>query len=490
MRTTPAILAVCVLTTLVICAAPVSAMDRYVPDQHTSISAANLASQSGDRILVRPGVYPEFAIALRAGVTILGLGEAPGEVVIDAGYQGRVLRAVNLPVPATISNLTVRAGSAFGSSSVDGSGGALLVRNCDVILDRVHFEGNRATASGGAVRALEARPVFTDCEFRDNQAGQGGGALDASYGSTVVIAGTRFHANQAAWGGAASIRDGSLATITRADFVSNAAVFYPAIGGGIYCDHAAKVDVAFCTFVANSALYGGAMGADREARVTMTSCTLRLNLGAYSGGGLYLKAVDTVINHSLLAANTGRAVQCAVFGRVPTLSACDLWGNTGGDWTGPIENQRFTRFNIAADPLFCDDNDQHLAANSPCAAENSGVGLIGALGVGCVTQGDGGVHADPDSVVAGEPLVVFPNPFNPQTTVAFEVAAAGPVRVFVHDLRGAVVATLVDAILPRGRHSTPWRGEDDHGRTVASGTYLVSVQTGSGLVTRKILVTR
>ncbi len=479
-----------VLTILVTTAAASFAKDRQVPGEHPTISEAVTASQSGDRILVSPGIYPELGIALKAGVSIQGLGATPAEVVIDGGNQGRVLRATNLVSAATLANLTVKGGHAFGASHVEGSGGALLLRNSDVILTQVHFVGNIATASGGAVRALTAHPVFLDCEFHDNRAGQGGGAIDASYESTLEVLDSRFQGNQAAWGGAASIRSASVANLRHSEFTNNMASQSPSLGGGIYCDHEAQVDAEFCTLVGNSALYGGAVSADREARMHLTNCTLRLNLGVYVGGGLYVKAAEPVLDRSLVAANTGHAIQCATPGRVATLSGCDLWGNTGGNWDGQIAGQRNLRRNFQADPFFCSDHDQHLAADSPCAAENSVIGQVGALGVGCGNHDGNGVDADPDSLVVGESLLISPNPFNPHTTIIFEVAEPGLVRLRVHDLRGAVVASLVDAVLPRGRHSVPWQGVDDRGRLVASGTYLVSIQTSGGLLTRKILVAR
>ena len=490
MRLTRLATSVLTLTILALTAAPSQAADRYVPDQHATISAAVNASQSGDRVLVRPGTYQEIGIALKSGLTIQGLGEDPAEVVIDGADRGRVLRVINLTSAVAITNLTIRRGHAYGAGRVEGSGGAILIRNSTVILTRVNFVGNRATASGGAVRALTAHPVFLDCEFRDNRANQGGGAIDGSYDSTLEITNSRFYGNQSAWGGASSIRNGTLATFQRTEFANNVAVQYPALGGGIYSDHEAQVVLEFCTFVANSALYGGALSVDREAQLRVTNCTMRLNLGAYSGGGIYVKAASPVIESSILAANTGRAIQCVVPGRVATLSRCDLWGNTGGNWDGPIEDQVRLRGNFQADPLFCADDDAHLAVNSPCVAEDGSLPPIGALGVGCDGLDGGGVDTEPDPVVVGEPLVISPNPFNPHTTVAFEVSAPGPVRVRIHDLRGAVVATLVDTALPRGRHSVPWTGVDDRGRQVASGTYVVSAQTSTGLITRKILVAR
>ncbi len=479
-----------VLILLVFTAAASFARDHRVPSERATISEAVNACQAGDRVLVSPGTYVEIGIALKDGVTIEGLGASPADVVIDGDDEGRVLRAINLTRAAAVTNLTIRNGHAYGASYVEGSGGAILLRNCDVVLTRVHFVNNRATASGGAVRALGARPVFVDCEFRDNRSGQGGGAIDGSYDSILEITDSRFLSNQSAWGGAASVRNNSTAVISQCDFSSNIAVQFPSLGGGVYCDHEAQVTLEHCTFVANSALYGGAVSADREAQVRLANCTLRANVGAYVGGGIYVKAASPVLERSIIAASSGRAVQCVIPGRVATLSACDLWANSGGNWDGQIENQRYLRRNFQSDPLFCGDTDQELAANSPCAAENNEIGLIGALGVGCESQDQGSVEAEPDTVLTGEPLLVSPNPFNPQTTVSFEVPAPGPVRVRVHDLRGAVIASLVDGVLPRGRHSVLWKGLDDRGRSVASGTYLVSVQTSAGLITRKILVAR
>jgi len=59
-----------------------------------------------------------------------------------------------------------------------------------------------------------------------------------------------------------------------------------------------------------------------------------------------------------------------------------------------------------------------------------------------------------------------PNPFNPRTSISFELARPGPVRLDIHDVRGRLVARLVDAPYPAGRHSAVW---DD--RKVASGVY-------------------
>jgi len=70
---------------------------------------------------------------------------------------------------------------------------------------------------------------------------------------------------------------------------------------------------------------------------------------------------------------------------------------------------------------------------------------------------------------------VFPNPFNPQTTIAFELQKAGPVRLGIYDLRGQLVRQLLDEERGTGRQKVTWDGHDSHGQRVASGTYVAQL---------------
>jgi hypothetical protein len=72
-----------------------------------------------------------------------------------------------------------------------------------------------------------------------------------------------------------------------------------------------------------------------------------------------------------------------------------------------------------------------------------------------------------------------PNPFNPQTTVAFDLPSASSVHLAVYSLRGALVRTLANEAMPAGRYQRRWDGKDNAGAPVASGTYLVRLQAGA-----------
>jgi flagellar hook assembly protein FlgD len=96
--------------------------------------------------------------------------------------------------------------------------------------------------------------------------------------------------------------------------------------------------------------------------------------------------------------------------------------------------------------------------------------------------------------VAGTPtavrplLTVSPNPFNPATTLAFHIEAAGDVRLTVHDLRSRPVRALTHRVLPAGDHTVRWDGKDDVGRPVAAGVYLARLVADRQVTAAKLVL--
>ncbi len=81
-----------------------------------------------------------------------------------------------------------------------------------------------------------------------------------------------------------------------------------------------------------------------------------------------------------------------------------------------------------------------------------------------------------------------PNPFNPMTTVSFELAAAGHATVNVYDLKGRLVRNLVEGAFAAGPHSAPWDGLGNGGQPVGSGVYLVRVVSNTGAAEHKMVL--
>ena len=78
---------------------------------------------------------------------------------------------------------------------------------------------------------------------------------------------------------------------------------------------------------------------------------------------------------------------------------------------------------------------------------------------------------------------VHPNPFNPRTEVVFTLPRAGSARVAVYGLDGRRVATLWEGDRPAGEHRVTWNG-----RGLASGAYVVRLQSGATVSTQKVLL--
>jgi len=64
------------------------------------------------------------------------------------------------------------------------------------------------------------------------------------------------------------------------------------------------------------------------------------------------------------------------------------------------------------------------------------------------------------------------------------------VQLSVYALTGQRVRTLVDGVLAVGMHASVWDGRDDSGRAVASGMYLLRLETGNFRALQKMLLVR
>ena len=78
----------------------------------------------------------------------------------------------------------------------------------------------------------------------------------------------------------------------------------------------------------------------------------------------------------------------------------------------------------------------------------------------------------------------YPNPFNPETTIRFELPWASDMKVTVYNDQGQVVRTLVNETLSAGTFDITWDGRDSNGREVSTGMYVFLVE-GPNLRTYK-----
>jgi len=84
----------------------------------------------------------------------------------------------------------------------------------------------------------------------------------------------------------------------------------------------------------------------------------------------------------------------------------------------------------------------------------------------------------------------YPNPFNPSTTIRYDLAGAVDVSLVVYDVLGQKVRQMVDMRQPGGTYSVVWDGRNGQGQQVANGVYFYELKAGAFHSTRKMMLTK
>jgi DNA-binding transcriptional MerR regulator len=84
----------------------------------------------------------------------------------------------------------------------------------------------------------------------------------------------------------------------------------------------------------------------------------------------------------------------------------------------------------------------------------------------------------------------FPNPFNPETSIQFELKSARQIRLDIFDIQGKQVKSLVNEYRQAGTYTVRWDGHDENGIPVPSGVYFLRMNAGDESVSRKIVMTK
>ena len=82
----------------------------------------------------------------------------------------------------------------------------------------------------------------------------------------------------------------------------------------------------------------------------------------------------------------------------------------------------------------------------------------------------------------------YPNPFNPTTTISFEIAEKGKTEIEIFNVKGQKVKTLLNENLEAGNHSIVWNGKNDEEQHVSSGMYFYKISVNGNQKTNKMLM--
>ena len=85
-------------------------------------------------------------------------------------------------------------------------------------------------------------------------------------------------------------------------------------------------------------------------------------------------------------------------------------------------------------------------------------------------------------------IMNYPNPFNPETTIAFTLPEPGKIRLSVYNIRGRFVRELLNEFREAGEHRVVWDGRDERGYPVSSGVYFYRLSAGDITEQRKMML--
>jgi subtilisin family serine protease len=115
-----------------------------------------------------------------------------------------------------------------------------------------------------------------------------------------------------------------------------------------------------------------------------------------------------------------------------------------------------------------------------------GYGIVDAAAAAAMTAT--GVAVTPRAGDGAVLYPAFPNPFNPTTTIRYDLTRGGRVSLTVYDVLGRRVARLVDERQEAGPHAAVWDGAGDAGERVASGVYVYRLVAGDVERSRKMVL--
>ncbi len=495
-------------------------------------------------------VFTANASAGRGGAVHVGAGYAvtvdgctfTGNAALTGGAGGAV--AVNATAGATTlvaeDCVFTDNTSAGPGGAIDAAGASVTLRRCDVLGSRSATAAGAFFAEGAGVRVQHVSGhvapvvvVVEDCAFTDNRGNLANGASVGDGGGLfvkggvdrlveVLVSGSVFSGNVNAQGGGLYVGRYAVGLVEYCRFLNNTAWYQGggAMKGGTEENLGELVTFVYCEFVGNRAGYdgegndtgeysrGGGVMVRNYPRADLHNCTFvdnTVNGFGYVVGDGFAHALE---GGEWVPENQCSLVNCAFWGQ-----GNDVQANSEGVGGMAVVSHvaaQAGQLVLGSEPEapvwlldfpFVSPDDLNPAEGSPLIDAGADLGYTRDLPGDAVPSGDApdigayeyqSLIAVDDAPVAGlMNLTVYPNPFNPRTTLSARLDTPSSVVVAVFDSRGRLVRELLRGELSAGTHDVAWDGRDDRGRAVATGTYLARLEaTGRAPVVTKLVLVR
>ncbi len=493
------------------------------------------------------------ALCLIGGAPTVANCEFTGNVASKGGAVGVFGDAIATFIDCTFSNnglsnmvednqggvfylesgsLSVRGGSVANGTGAH-RGGAFASTGGQLSLDRVLVDGNMSTAGGGAIYADGGSVELTNTTLSGNQtSGGSGGGLEA-IGTDLVLRNTRISGNTA------SNIGGAICGFSVSGVVENCQVDgnTGSSVGGLFLMGVGPLQVRNNTVFSNDS--GGLLTSGTEVIQDFNNIwnntggdNMSMSPGAHdlSMDPLFVDGAAGDFGLACYSPNID-AGQMDPLCLDPDGSRADigLLGGPNGDFVSPaavtgldLEDLGNGQIRLSWNPGGEPDLDRYVVYRdsaevfipTPTKAlasvthptvnyeDTPPAGdwyyLVAAVNQGGYGGGYSAKVSTSGSISAVEDVLprnlaianIAPNPFNPRTTIKFDVARAGQVKLGIYDVRGRLVKDLVAGNLTAGRHEIVWDGHDRSGRTAAAGIYFVRMTAEGKALTAKMVLAK
>ena len=408
-------------------------------------------------------------------------------------------------------------------------GGALLLDRARLWMDGCTIRSCRAITGHGIYARNYTELSLTDCWLYGNGGITGrGGAINCQGQTSLSLERCVVSYNAALYGGGLNLEN-TVARIVDSEIAKNNAEVW---GGGLYCGETMLL-MTGTTLATNLSMGGGGLDGHYALNLVMDSCLVignsAMRLGSQGlGGGMNLQNGEHELTRVTFAGNQAPAAAALNCGPHTHVRNCIFsYGTNGssvqfnyagssiryscfgqnpsGDFAGPHaplglgQSLRVNTngdscdnaFNLFTDPLFDDTTGRpfDLAPTSPCIDAGdpllpreadgslSDIGWRPALYVTAAVPRGGEPPQSPALSAA------YPNPFNPRTTLRWDLARAGLVSLRIYDLTGREVVTLFEGRQSAGPHTLEWDAA-----ALPSGTYVALLCAGDVRAAQKLML--
>ncbi len=373
---------------------------------YTTIQDAIAAAVDNDEIIVHPGTYSGpvdygdkvLAIhstnptdpATAAGTTIVGEESSEPVVTIGpymvGGHRGAARTGEIYPL--ALDGFTITGGTTA-------TGGGVLARNGTMAIRYNRIQGNTAAYSGGGIYCDNCTGTMLEGNvITGNTAGGDGGGI-ACYLSSVVLLGNFISQNTACQGGGLALVSSTAALRGVVISANTAATTSPGMLAALPRSRAAGLiggqaggGVTTAGSRPLTAALGGGLYMGTYSQATAENCTLSHNT-ATTGGGTYSETNATLTLHNSIVTfgTAGGGVATDGGGSPPTVSYCNVHGNTGGDYVGFTPTREGL---ISVDPLFANaaGGDFHLKSRRARWSPSLAQWVTDAVHSPCIDRGD------------------------------------------------------------------------------------------------------